>query len=414
MEPRATIDDRRKTIVRPTAALRLTLQMALRGIALAAFFFAVVPRVAIQAQQGATQRPPLPTRIADSTFWRMSTSFSEPGGYFQSDNWTSNEGSFPSIVNALTQRGRTGGAYLGVGPEQNFHYIVALRPQIVFQLDIRRQAIIQHLIYKAIFELTADRAAFISMLFSMPRPDGLTGASTIDQIWQAYLTGSKDSAEYQTNLARITNQLVRTHGFPLTVEDVASLTYVYQTFCRLGPNINYSGSMSAARYYQSWSGTTFATLTNRVDSAGIPRSFLATEETFNFMKGLHRNNLIIPVVGDFAGPHAIRAVASYLSQHNTTVTAFYVSNVESYLFRSMAAQQFYANAATLPLDSTSVFIRPSGGAMSALDAARVASGMVVASTPIPPNASLCLMQPFLAAAAAGRVPAYQDSIRCVR
>jgi hypothetical protein len=51
-------------------------------------------------------------------------------------------------------------------------------------------------------------------------------------------------------------------------------------------------------------------------------------------------------------------VSQYLKEHNATVTAFYVSNVEQYLFMGDNWKKFYANVATLPLDSQSVFIRP--------------------------------------------------------
>ena len=68
--------------------------------------------------------------------------------------------------------------YLGVGPEQNFTYITAVRPRMAFILDIRRGNLQEHLLYKALFELSADRAEFLSRLFSRPRAAGLTTDST--------------------------------------------------------------------------------------------------------------------------------------------------------------------------------------------------------------------------------------------
>ena len=62
--------------------------------------------------------------------------------------------------------------YLGVGPEQNFTYIVALRPKLAFIVDIRRGNMNEHLLYKAFIELSADRADFLSRLFARPRPAG--------------------------------------------------------------------------------------------------------------------------------------------------------------------------------------------------------------------------------------------------
>jgi hypothetical protein len=340
----------------------------------------------IASATAVAQTLPLPTSIADTTFWRMSSSFSEPGGDFLSDNFTSNETQFPRLVVDLLAWPHKGGAYLGVGPEQNFHYIVALKPSIVFQFDIRRQAVMQHLMYKAIFELSEDRAAFISLLFCKPRPAGLSATASITDIWDAYWFIPTDTAAFKPNFEKITSHLTRTHGFTLDASDIASLRYVYEAFYAIGPNISYSGYGN-----QPMGGltgpATFAGLTVATDPAGIPRSFLATDESFRFLKDLHRRNLIIPVVGDFAGPKAIRAVGAYLAEHGTKVNAFYVSNVEQYLHQNGVAQQFYANVAALPLDSLSFFIRPGG-------------------------VWFCPMKAFTANAAVGRVPTYAAANQC--
>ena len=64
------------------------------------------------------------------------------------------------------------------------------------------------------------------------------------------------------------------------------------------------------------------------------------------------------MVGDFGGPKAVREVGRYLSDHGATVTAFYLSNVERYLFdRRRSWRKFYDNVATLPYDENSLFIR---------------------------------------------------------
>src|SRR4030095_8898588 len=77
-------------------------------------------------------------------------------------------------------------------------------------------------------------------------------------------------------------------------------------------------------------------------------------------------NLLIPIVGDFGGPKALRAVGQYLKDHGATVSAYYTSNVEQYLFNQTGrggrvvnggASKFYENVGTLPLDTSSVFIR---------------------------------------------------------
>src|SRR5262249_30469057 len=120
--------------------------------------------------QPATPKPKQIDAISAAEFSRLIREFSEEGGFFRSDNFISNETSYLHIVDKLRQLGATGGAYIGVGPEQNFTYIAKIRPQIAFLVDIRRQAIIQHLMYKAIFHLSPTRAQFLSRLLSKPLP----------------------------------------------------------------------------------------------------------------------------------------------------------------------------------------------------------------------------------------------------
>ena len=79
------------------------------------------------------------------------------------------------------------------------------------------------------------------------------------------------------------------------------------------------------------------------------------------MKGLESRNMIVPLVGDFAGPTAIRSVGRYLTTRGALVAAFYLSNVEQYLLQDGLWNDFCRNAATLPVDETSTFIRATRG-----------------------------------------------------
>ena len=73
---------------------------------------------------------------------------------------------------------------------------------------------------------------------------------------------------------------------------------------------------------------------------------------------MQTKNLIIPIVGDFAGPKALREVGAFVKEPSANVTAFYVSNVEDYLRTNGVWQKFCANVATIPIDTSSLFIRP--------------------------------------------------------
>src|ERR1700694_3365185 len=115
----------------------------------------------------------LSSRLTDQEFWKIVTDASEPSGYFRSDNLTSNELWFQYVIPDLISRTHQDGVYLGVGPEQNFTYMAALRPSMAIIFDIRRGNLLLQLMYKALFELAKDRADFVSLLFSKPRPERL-------------------------------------------------------------------------------------------------------------------------------------------------------------------------------------------------------------------------------------------------
>src|SRR5262252_3685750 len=112
----------------------------------------------------------LPTKLSDQEFWALTEMASEPNGEFQSDNFLSNERGYQVVIPDLIATAKPGRVYLGVGPEQNFPYIVALKPALAIIFDVRRGNLHEHLLYKALFELSADRADFLSRLFCRPRP----------------------------------------------------------------------------------------------------------------------------------------------------------------------------------------------------------------------------------------------------
>jgi hypothetical protein len=304
----------------------------------------------------------LPARLSDEAFWQLVTEFSEPGGRFPSDNFVSNELATQHVLSQLTKGRKAGGAYLGVGPEQNFTYIVALEPKIAFIVDIRRQNMIEHLMYKALIELSSDRAEFLARLFSRPRPPGPPGDdknSSIGALFDAFDQIEPDSQLFDENLSAIKDRLIKEHGFKLTKEDEASLAYVFRAFYVGGPSLGYSNVTFPVGSAAPRILPTYEELMTDTDENGQQRSYLATEENFLTLQRFEKNNLIVPLVGNFAGSAALRSVGEYLKEHNTSVSAFYTSNVEQYLFMTPDDwKNYYTNVGMLPLDWSSVFIRP--------------------------------------------------------
>jgi hypothetical protein len=265
----------------------------------------------------------------------------------------SNERAYQDVIPDLMRAATPNGAYVGVGPEQNFTYIFALKPRIAFIVDIRRGNLDLHLMYKALFELSADRVEFVSKLFSKKRAEGVKANATPTEIFDAYEKIETNETLYVQNLRAIVNHLVKKHGFTLAADDMLRLQRTYRAFYTHGPQIQYSSTRNNGRRDEP----TYRDLMVTRDRDGEARGFLATDEAFAFVKKLEEDNLLLPVIGNFAGPRTIRAVGEFLTERGTTVSAFYVSNVEEYLRREGTWGNFCANAAALPLDSTSTFIR---------------------------------------------------------
>ena len=375
----------------------IALPPAFAAVALFATSQSTLPAtVAAGSAQEPAKVSSLPSRLSDAEFWKLVSDISEPGGYFRiTDNYTSNEREVGQLFTMLRESSVLGGVYLGVGPEQNFSYIAAIRPAMAFVVDIRRQAVMQHLMFKAAFELAKDRADFIALLFSKPRPADLDGTTPIQRIWEAYQMVATDPAAAVRNSTRIVEHLTRTHRFTFTSDESAQLESVIEAFVQFGPAISTRGASGG---FGGGNTVTFADLTGwSLNADGQPQSFLSTEEHFRLVKSLHEKNLIVPVSGDFAGPRAIRAIGAYVRKQGGIVSAFYLSNVEQYLFQDGKQRAFYDNVATLPVNGGSVFIRPyslrrGGGAAQ----------------------SLCAIAGFIGAVGAGRISSNSDALACLR
>ena len=291
----------------------------------------------------------LPTAIKDDEFWRLVTDLSETGGVFP-QQFMSNEDSALFVIPPLKEMTKRGGVYVGVGSEQNFTYIAAIQPKLAFIVDIRRDNVFEHLMYKALFELSDNRADFVSRLFSRKRPAGLDNATGVKALFEAYRSVEADSSLYETNLRAVLDRLTRDHGFPLTDADRTSVTQAMNAFRNAGP--------FSLKGFGDTTNPTYGELMAATDLAGQFQSYLASEENFKIVRELERQNLVVPVVGDFAGDKAIVGIGRYVRERGAIVNTFYVSNVERYLFeQGERGKQFYSNVSTLPADATSTFIR---------------------------------------------------------
>ncbi len=275
--------------------------------------------------------------------------FSEDNGYFWNDNFVSNEASYLHPLRKLREMGIHGGIYLGVGPNQNFTYIAKIQPRYSFIVDIRRQNLLEHLLFKALFHFAADRKEYLSLLLSRPvRPKSFPDRDyTVEDLVRYFQTAAPDVLLYKQTQARIRSFLMDTCRLKLSEQDLDTIDKIHTAFFARGLSIKYD-------YIPV---PTFGEFLLERDLEGKHQNFLNNAKEFSYLKKLQEENRIIPVVGDFAGSHALVEIGKYLRAQNENVTVFYTSNVEQYLLRNMLWGQFIENARQLPLDDKAVFIR---------------------------------------------------------
>jgi hypothetical protein len=303
---------------------------------------------------------------APASFAARIAALSEPGGFFNTDNLISNERSYLHVtpeLRALVKTAAPGSTYLGVGPDQNFSYIGHLRPSMAIIIDIRRDNLLLHLLFKAIFAEAKTRVDYLALLTGRPEPsaDGGWAQKSIDAI-VAYIDGARPlTADRVAALrARLTATVDR-FGVPLSGADRATMDGFHRRFIADGLSLQFNTTGRAPQYDYP----TYRDLLLERDLAGTRQSFVASEDDFQFVKNLEARDLVIPVVGDLAGPTAIAAIGRFLAASNHVVSAFYTSNVEFYLFRDGTFPRFMANLGRLPHHPAGLIVRsvfPSGGA----------------------------------------------------
>ncbi len=312
------------------------------------------PSPAVLTVPGLEYGSDLDTVRATTSFGRLIQDLSEPGGYFPSDNLVSNETSYLHVVPALSELGVRSGAYIGVGPDQNFSYIAHIRPEVAFIIDIRRENLLQQLLFKALFENARNRVEYLSLMLGSPAPAeaGQWEDATIDEI-VLYVDTVGKSVERFEAADSLLQASIEGYGYPLSDRDRAVIRGIHSAFFEYGLGIRYSndGGRRGSRY------PTWRQLLLQTDLTGARQNYLASESDFRYVKRLEARNLVIPVVGDLGGPRALAAIGREIERRGLRVSAFYLSNVEQYLMRGAGFGQFAATVADLPYDDRSVLIR---------------------------------------------------------
>ncbi len=298
-------------------------------------------------------RPPFP-RVTLKEFGRLIEGLSEPEGYFDTDNFISNEGGYLKVLPIIDRIGARGGVYMGVGPDQNFSYIAEVRPELAIIVDIRRQNLLEHLYFKALFELSPDRSQFLQRLFG--RPVSTANAAPAGFDLERYLDeteGTPSNSMFSRRCLDEAERRIRHWSLSLNAEDFKAIEYVARAFFDEGPLLKFTsyGRPPNPRY------PSYRSLLLETDSKGKRSSYLATEDRYQSVRALHLENRIVPVVADLAGSPAMGRIARELRARRIGVSCFYVSNVEFYLFERDRWVAYTRNMNGLPWEANAILIR---------------------------------------------------------
>jgi hypothetical protein len=290
---------------------------------------------------------------SDTTFAAVVARLSEPGGYFDSDNLVSNEASYLHVLGRLRAIGVRGGAYIGVGPDQNFSYLVHVKPRIALMIDIRRDNLLMHLLYKSIFSIAPTRADFVSLLFGRTMARDLRSENAkLEDVLDWVTEAPVDSAAITTIRARVLES-VRGFGVPLDARDIATIERFHGEFIVHGPELRYSsiGRPPRASY------PSYRMLALERDLEGRQSSYLASEESYRWLRDFQLRGLVVPVVGNLAGEKALSEITRFMRERGDSLSVFYASNVEQYLMRDGLFARWAENLLRLPRNDRSVVIR---------------------------------------------------------
>ena len=297
---------------------------------------------------------PAATAQRPTAFASRIAALSEPAGYFDTDNLISNESSYLQVLPALRRGNVRGGAYIGVGPDQNFTYIADIRPEIAFIIDVRRDNLLLHLLLKALFGLSRTRAEYVALLFGRPVPPNVEawGDASVSRLAQYIDHTTADAGRYGALRTRV-DTAIRKFGVPLSGADLATIDRFHRRFVDAGLGLQFNSAGRPPRSHYP----TYGEMLLDTDPDGRAGNYLASEDAFQFVKALQARDLIVPVVGDLSGASALAAIGRLLTERRQRLSAFYASNVEYYLFRNGSYPQFVRNLRAIPHTSEAVVIR---------------------------------------------------------
>jgi hypothetical protein len=283
---------------------------------------------------------------------RIVEALSEGSSRFFSDNLVSNESSYLQ-VSADLEGVPKGLAYLGVGPEQNFSYIATVEPTLAFVIDRRRDNLVLHLLYKAIFELASTRSEWLSLLLGrkpirLPAEEALSLEAVLRQVESA----PRSDIDFESSHSQVRTQVATMNGFLSRPVSLRNLKRIHRRFFQAGLDLAFQLHCPGLHRYPSLRSLLLAQNAN-----GQARSFLASPERYARVRRLQCANRLLPIVGDFTGHRAFTGIGHLLRQQRSSIGLVYASNVEQMIWEEQRWKHWLRNLHALPTAAEAILVR---------------------------------------------------------
>ncbi len=220
------------------------------------------------------------------------------------------------------------GAYLGVGPDQNYTYIGALRPRLAVILDARLDNLLEHLVFKLAFSQARDPLDYLCLLFGRRRPAAPAAAADAKAL-VAQLHAQPLDEDQAASFSAFVLQAFRARWS----QDSKALSRVKRLLGELVRRQLKVTSVSERCLANLDKIPDFEEVITATTPEGFNFHYLTDAERFGYVKALHGQDAIVPLLGNVVSPRGIAAARSVVEAAGLTLSAVYLSNLEEFLLQ---------------------------------------------------------------------------------
>lgn len=247
----------------------------------------------------------------------------EPGSAYGLDCFVTSEVGHNELL-ARCCPVKPGGAYIGVGPCQNFTYIGAMRPSHAVIIDARLDNLIEHLIFKLAFEAAATPREYLAFLFSREIP--AVSSEEVSALLAAFDNAATSLDLFEMNCEALLGELRDRWQLPDGM--IARARHIYGEFHRRGLTIT---SVSEEQLKTLDYIPDLRTVISSRAYTGENFHYLASAERYSYVRDLQVSDRVVLALGNITDSSSAGLLNELLSEVGVEMRVLYLSNMEEFL-----------------------------------------------------------------------------------